>query len=341
MVPAGAAFVYGVSSQSFTIYSRYIASPVQLQLISDSFTFTPSILHFNQFTYQASFSLVPTKVGPAVISYNIIGGDPAVFTRPAPTTGLKVTYRVHWPASPQLHVGVQSPPLVISVEPAPTSSFVLNLASSGVSLIISPSILVFTPTSPAATFTILPLSATIGRAISINIPGYSAEYTTSSSSISLSGRDAADSTAAYAIPLVQTAGVIVLPGSFSLRHPRYQMDVTSKVTVEISILPRSDVVLTLFANNLDFEPSYVVFVAGGATKQHISVTPRHTTSYELDYESFKVDYVVSGTNANDYSAPSESLHYIALPRGYIAAIVVVPLVVIVLAAGAFLKMGKK
>jgi len=265
-----------------------------------------------------------------------------VFTRPAPTTGLKVTYKINWPATPQISVGVQSGPLDISIEPAPTSSFVLNIAPSGIGLIISPSTLVFTPASPAATFTLLALSPTIARSSSINIPGYDPETTSYTTTITLSGRDATDAvTGAYSIPLVQTAGVIATPGSFSLRHPRYQMDVTSKVTVEISTLPRSDVVLTLFANNLDFEPSYVVFVAGGATKQHIAVTPRHTTSYELDYASFKVDYIVSGTNSNDYVSPSESLHYIALPRGYIAAIVVVPLVVIVLAVVAFLKLGKK
>jgi len=206
-------------------------------------------------------------------------------------------------------------------------------------MIISPSIIVFTAASPAASFTITPLTPNIGRPNGLNIPGQGSSVTYSISTFSITGRDATE-TGAYAIPLVNPVGILVSPGSFSLKHPRYQMDVKTKIHVEISVLPRSDVVLTLFANNMDFEPSYVVFTAGGATKQEITVTPRHTTSYELDYASFKVDYIVSGTNLGDYITPSESLHYIAIPRGYIAAIILIPLFfLIVVGLGIFKLMG--
>jgi len=219
---------------------------------------------------------------------------------------------------------VQSGPLAISIEPAPETSFVLNLGTSGSNLIVSPATVVFTAASPAASFTIFPLTPNIGRATSPNYPGVGVSYSSTPTTFAVTGRDATDTTAAYTIPLVNNVGIIVTPGSFIFKHPRYQLDVKSKIHVEISALPRSDVVLTLFANNIQFEPSYVVFVAGGSTKQEITVTPVHTTSYELDYASFKVDYIVSGTNAGDYITPPESLHYIAIPRGYIAAIVIVP-----------------
>lgn len=100
-------------------------------------------------------------------------------------------------------------------------------------------------------------------------------------------------------------------GIFILHHPRYQMEVESHVDVEISVAPLSDVVLTLYGNNMLFEPPHVTFTARGEKKQKIKVTPLHATSHEIDTD-FKVNYVCTGTNAQHYMCPAETYHYIGI-----------------------------
>jgi len=219
---------------------------------------------------------------------------------------------------------------------SPEASVQINLYSNGVDLIFNPSTIWFTPAAPTSSFTILSYDPEYGVTIGFTdytpLPGnnYGGYYEYSTTLI-VYGADSTDGSE-YEIPLTQYVGVTIVPGSFVLKHPRYQMSEKTHVVVEISNLPRSDVVLTFISNNMKFEPAYVVFVADDVTTKHVVVTPLGTTSYELKYASFHVDYQLSGTNAGDYITPSETYHYIAIPQGYIAAIVLAPIAGIALIA---------
>ncbi len=78
-----------------------------------------------------------------------------------------------------------------------------------------------------------------------------------------------------------------------MHHPKYQTSVASHVEVEISVAPRSDVVVTLYGNNMLYEPAHVIFSANGALKQRVKVTSNifyfvlQLIIFSLGYPSFR------------------------------------------------------
>jgi hypothetical protein len=327
VVPSGAPFVYGLQSPNYAIYARAVPAEVTIQLVSEQLEIHPTTITLTPSVQQAYFDFIPRKVGPATISYYLLGNNTALYQTPGPSTGILVNYRVHFPNLPQLQVGQTSPALSVSIEPVPITTYILSITGSS-TIVFSPNRLVFSPGVTNQQFTIIPLAPTIYRT-NFNIPGTN-PGSVGSFGVQLYGSDGIDGQQ-RAVVLLPPVSVIVTPGTFTILHPRYQLDVKTTISVTVSVAPRSDVVLTLLANNIQFvNAPYVIFSKDGPYTQEIEVIPRHTTSYELDYASFKVDYLVGGTNANDYFAPSETLHYIAIPMGYIAAIILVPLAVIVI-----------
>jgi hypothetical protein len=319
-------FIYGVRSQAFVLTARSVPVDVEIELVSDQLEFSPPVLKFTPTSHDVLFSFVPKKVGTATIIYRVLGPNAKLFTAPGPST-VQVTYNVKFPQIPTLSVGITSPGQGVDIEPAPLNTFVLTLSASN--FVFNPARLVFAPGQTHNSFTVTALSPTI-LSSSYNIPGATPGIISDAVTLSVAGRDSSDDTNRN-IPLAATVPIIVAPGYFTILHPRYQLDVKTMIKVSISVEPRSDVILTLVGNNLQFHtPQFLVFTRGGPTEQEVEVTPRHTTSYELDYTSFKVDYYVGGTNSDDYLAPSETLHYFAIPMGYIAAIVLVPLALIII-----------
>jgi uncharacterized membrane protein YhdT len=322
--PASSVFVFNVTSPQFTIFAKSVPANVTLTPVSENFKFTPETLNFDSATSAANFTITGTAVGPAIISFVVGGPDAALFSVPAPHTYTRVTYQIGLPVVPALSVGVPSEPQRVTIYPVPVEPFILYLPAATAKIVYTPTQLVFAAGTNASTFTALAYATTITTDTEANIPGTQQTFTAAPNAIILAGRENGDFQT-YAIPLSTPTSVNVMPGIFVLHHPRYQMNVQSHVDVEISVAPRSDIVITLYGNNLVFEPAHVTFRAGQSLKQSVEVTPLGATSYETDDQGFKVNYICSGTNSQDYLCPSETIHYIALPRWYIAAAVLAPI----------------
>jgi hypothetical protein len=77
------------------------------------------------------------------------------------------------------------------------------------------------------------------------------------------------------------------------------------MNVTVAPPPRTNVVLTLYGNNLLFVPPSITFLPGIDTLT-IDVTPIIQSNAQWNIP-FKINYFVSGANAADYIAPPESL----------------------------------
>lgn len=82
--------------------------------------------------------------------------------------------------------------------------------------------------------------------------------------------------------------------------------------ITVPVAPRSDVVLTLVGNNLNFNPPHAVF-SSDVTNVTLEVTYVHRDFKDSKEIPFTVDYIVSGTNWQDFIPPAQS--YLGVSRG--------------------------
>jgi len=111
---------------------------------------------------------------------------------------------------------------------------------------------------------------------------------------------------------VSRININVLPAGFVVTFPHLQIGQTSTLTISTTAPPRSDVVLTLIGNNLNFNPPNLLFTKSN-TVATVAVTPVHADYKDFDNLPFTVDYLISGTNKADFIPPAQS--YLAVSRG--------------------------
>ncbi len=87
---------------------------------------------------------------------------------------------------------------------------------------------------------------------------------------------------------------------------------TSTVTISVTAAPRSEVTLILIANNLNFNPPHVTFHPT-VTERTISVTAVHSDYKDANEIPFTVDYIISGTSANEFIPPVQT--YLGVRQG--------------------------
>jgi len=104
----------------------------------------------------------------------------------------------------------------------------------------------------------------------------------------------------------------VLPAGFIVSFPHLQIGQTSTLTISTTAPPRSDVVLTLIGNNLNFNPPNLLFTKS-STVATTQVSPVHADYKDFSSLPFTVDYILSGTNQADFIAPAQS--FLAVSRG--------------------------
>ncbi len=101
-------------------------------------------------------------------------------------------------------------------------------------------------------------------------------------------------------------------GTFKVSFSQLAIGEAGKVTISVTTPPRSDVVLTLVGNNLNFDPPYVTFTHS-VTQQSITVNVVHADFKDSDNIPFAVDYILSGSNWQDYIPPAQT--YVGVRQG--------------------------
>jgi hypothetical protein len=314
-------FPIGVVSGTFSISVVGLQNSVTLTPVCDLVTFNPP-----QLVFQASgnptlsFTITGQTVGTCAISYVVTGPDANFFIVPQPSGPIRVINNFILPTLPSLPVGVLSPPLHFGVANIPSKPVWVTLSAPGVVFI--PSTFILSSNITDVTFQMLVTDSANVQAANPDIPGWPYlsnllfEAAASSTPIIYTAQEMGES-ASYFIPSTIPQTFSVLPGYFNVSIPELRLGVTSQMTVTVHPPPRTNVILTIFGNNLVFVPPSVTFLPEIVTVR-IDVTPiiQSNTQWNIP---FKVNYLLSGANAGDYLTPPESL--VSVQRPSVAPVV--------------------
>lgn len=293
----------GVESRPITVSVGAIPTNVAVVLEGNGLTFNPSVLRFTGTYESLTFTVTATEAysnAPTFIHFTVTGDDAALFGSVSP----RAVYTAPLFEIPDFPLMTINQPITqqITVKSAITAPILLTPSVGGVVFI--PEQLLFTPDKPTATFQV------VGVAVS-NTPN--------------GDRDGQNIVQFYWRYMSDTAGVNnqwfpragdvsinVQAGAFIINFPHLQIGTTSTVTVSTTVPPRSDVVLTFVGNNLNFNPPSLLLTKSN-NQASVQVTPVHSDYQTSQNIPFSVDYIVSGSNANDFITPYNSK--LAVSRG--------------------------
>jgi len=295
-----------------------VPTDVSLFLSAPGLQFIPSVLRFTGTFETLYFQIVPLYSGLTQVSYSVGGTDAHLFNVPDPSPQIRITHNFVVPSLPSVTIGQLSPVLQVSIV-SPFSTPVVIVPTvpecSGSTGYVSflPPYFIITPNNTVQTFQYIGNCATFNLGSNYNpvITGDSPRrYTASPTIVSVQWLiTESGETDAYSLsftPLTQSVlAVNVLPGAFNVAFKPLKLGTTSQVNISVTVPPRSDVVLTLIANNLNFDPPHVTFFPN-TTYQVLSVSSAHSDFKDSDNIPFTVDYIISGSNWQDYVPPAQT-----------------------------------
>lgn len=85
------------------------------------------------------------------------------------------------------------------------------------------------------------------------------------------------------------------------------------MNISVTAPPRSDIILTLVGNNLNFNPPHAHFTHSSGSLQSLSIEIVHADFKDSQNIPFVVDYIVSGSNWADYIPPAQT--YLGIQQG--------------------------
>jgi len=266
---------------------------------------------------------VPLRPILTQITFSVGGTSANWFAVPTASSQIRVTHNFIVPTLPTVTIGQIAPEQTIQIVSPVTSTVVLTPivpgCASGTYVNFIPPYLIFTPNNTAQTFTYIGNCATnnLGNNYNPVITGPSPrQYTTSPAVVSVNWRILeAGETSPYALSFPtpnSVLGVNVVPATFKVSFSTLRLGTNGTVTISVTQTPRSDVVLTLVANNLNFNPPHVTFFPGVDT-QSIQVSTVHADFKDSNNIPFTVDYIVSGSNWADYVPPAQT--FVGVTRG--------------------------
>jgi len=317
--------VVGVETGPFGVTANSIPSDVVLYLRAPGLQFIPSALLFTGTFETLYFRIVPEQPILTQITFSVGGSSANWFTVPSPSARIRVTHNFVVPSLPTVTIGQLAPKQTIEILSPLTSSVVLtptvpecNSNTQYVNFI--PPYFLFTPNSTTQIFTYVGNCATFNLENNYNPVVTGGRYAASPSIVSVSWNVLeAGETTSYPLSFPtpnSVLGVNVVPATFNISFGPLAIGKIGTVTISVTQAPRSDIVLTLVANNLNFNPPHVTFFPG-ITTQTIQVNPVHSDFKDSQNIPFTVDYIVSGTNWADYVPPAQT--FVGVGRGSGAA----------------------
>jgi hypothetical protein len=317
--PNTAQLTVGVTAGPFGITANSVPSDVTLTLSAPGLQFIPSVLLFTGTFETLYFKVVPLEVINTQVTYSVGGSDAPLFYPPDPSEYIQVTHRFIIPSLPSIIIGRVSDPLTVYVTDKLSSPVVLTPSADCVNFY--PPFLLFTPNSTSQTFTYIGNCVNYNLGNNYNPVETGSKFTTSPSYsyVEWIVREVG-TTESYALAFPQLQGVNavnVVPATFSVHFNSLKLGSTSNVVINVTVAPRSDVVLTLIGNNLNFNPPYVTFNPN-VTSVTITATPVHSDFKDSDEIPFTVDYIVSGSNWREFIPPAQTFLGIAQGNGDVA-----------------------
>jgi len=254
------------------------------------------------------FEVVPTQVIQTYVTFSVGGTDANLFNVPSISPVIRVTHNFVIPALPPVVVGRTSDVLTVTIASPIVTAVVLEPTAD--CAVFSPPYLLFTPnvSSQTFTFTGICVNYNLGNNYNPTVTGEQYNTEPESSGVAWNVRELGEAES-YELSQNQLQGTLalnVVPATFKVTFPKLQIGQAGTVTIDVSAPPRSDVVLTLVANNLNFDPPYVSFSSTTTQSQNITVTAVHSDFKDSTNIPFKVDYIVSGTNWFEYIPPAQT-----------------------------------
>jgi len=309
--PAGQQLIVGQTAGPFAVTARSVPTDIALSLNAPGLQFTPSVLRFTGTFETLYFTVLPVEPIQTYITYSISGSDAPWFDAPDPSPLIRVTHAFAIPALPSVIVGRTSDTLTVSVTSPLTTSVILE-PFVGDSVRFFPPALLFTPnvTSVDFTYTGLIVNFNLGYFVNPMIPGsedYTPDNFIQNYPVTWYVREVGEPDR-YVLsqPQIQgTQGVNVVPATFIVSYSTLAIGSVGHVNITAEVPPRSDVTLTLIGNNLNFNPPTLTFTWDNFS-QIATVTPVHSDYKDATDIPFTVDYVIAGTNWQDFVPPAET-----------------------------------
>jgi hypothetical protein len=318
-------FVVGIETGPFGITANSVPSDVVLYLSAPGLMFIPSALVFTGTYETLYFRIIPQKAILTQITFSVGGSSANWFAVPQTTNQIRVTHNFIVPTLPTIIIGGQADQQTIEVISPLTTTVVVTptvpYCPDGVTQYVyfTPPYLIFTPNSTSQTFSYVGNCATNNLGSNYNpvVTGSAfRSYNAYPTIISVSWEILeAGELYPYALSFPTLSGVLgvnVVPATFNVSFSPLQIGSVGSVTIYVTQTPRSDVVLTLICNNINFDPPHVTFWPGIDT-QTITATPVHADFKDSQNIPFTVDYVISGSNYADYVPPAQT--FLAVARG--------------------------
>jgi hypothetical protein len=305
----------GVESRPITVSVGAIPTRVQLVPQGRGLIFNPSVVSFTGTYESLQFTITATEAysGSTYVHFSVIGEDAGLFTIPDSVI-IRTQHQFILPEFPILTV---NSPVTLQVSIASNFSDPVVLTPSSINVVFIPETWLFTPQQKTVTFQAIGTSTydVVGSNINpVIISDQSYHAAPGSQSFSLSWRfmhEPATTSNPWFFP-ASPIQLNVLPAGFIVSFPHLQIGQTSTLTIKTTAPPRSDVVLTLIGNNLNFNPPNILFTKS-RTEASISVTPVHADYKDSEKIPFTVDYIISGSNKQDFIPPAQT--FLAVSRG--------------------------
>jgi len=308
--PAANQLTVGVEAGPFGITARSVPTDVSLYLSAPGLQFIPSVLRFTGTFETLYFTIIPLKATQTVITFSLGGTDAPLFNVPPVSPVIRVTHHFIIPSLPSEIVGRRSSPLTVSVVSPIQSPVVLQPSAGGVNFY--PPFLLFTPNVTQQTFTFLGTSTNYNLGYNINplvIGGAYESFSTNPvfTSVSWLVREV-DEPFSYLLSVPELAGTLavnIVPATFRVTFSSLSIGEVGSVNITVTAPPRSDVVLLLVANNLNFEPAAATF-SPNVTSQVLAVRIVHADFKSTQDVPYTVDYIVAGSNWEDFIPPAQT-----------------------------------
>jgi len=324
----------GEVSHTFGVTCNGIPSKdVILYLQAPGCEIIPSALRFTGTFETIYFKIRAFKAITTQITYSVGGADAALYLVPAASAQIRVTHQFVIPPLQTVNVGIISKVHTISITSPLTSSVYLTPAVGNCPSSVSPQTpryvtffppyLLFTPNSTTQSFTYIGNCASNNLGNNFN-PVITASATNRYSNgpttvpVSWQVTEAGETPYVLSLPInnnndgggVLAVGVVQIP--FNVKFGPLALGKTGYVQLTVPVPPRSDVVLTLIGNNLNFFPPHAVF-SPTVTNVTLQVSYAHGDYKDSMNIPFTVDYIISGTNWQDYIPPAQT--YLGVGRG--------------------------
>jgi len=288
----------GVESKPVTISVGAIPTNVAVVLEGEGLIFNPSVVRFTGAYDSLSFTVTaPTHMhGGSYIHFSVIGQDAGLFEVPN-IQYVVVHPNFVLPEFPTLSIGVPAT-VSMSIVSNITAPVVVTPSMIGGYITFLPESLLFSPDQTTVTFQVVAAAGPTTQSFQFYWRDMFAGVGTDGENL-------------WPFPL-GAVGINVVPGTFIISYPHLTIGQTGTVTVTTDVAPRTDVVLSFYGNNLNIVPSYVLITPNKRTAT-AQITPMHADYKDFLQNAFIVEYGVTGTNANEFIEPEDTM--LAVTRG--------------------------